>query len=677
MNMRMIFKEDFSSFSLGAFPFDREHSAMGEYHFYPEKGYKGAWFDPIAHFNFRGPSWMITDPDMDGHHAMEQQRLCEPGPKKFVPCLRAGETDWQDYTVKAVVRPLINSQISGIAFRYQTSMMHYGFYLVKDGVELYRVNKLERTLLSNAQVAWSTDDWHVLEVTAEGNHIICKLDGKLVIETTDDTWKNGCIALTACIPSLYREVQVTMEEGKWEKLEQHRAAEKSLIARLQQEHAMPKLWKKFDLKDFGAGRQIRFGHLTGTKELFFVMCQHQRRVFKDRYPFISCMTAVSFETGKVLWQIGEPRKDDEVVQLTTDLPFQVYDIDGDGIDEVVCALNFKLMILDGQTGNVRKSIPAPLNDQDPKTVTNLEFGKYAMTRLNVDAIRIVNVSGNKRPSDILIKDRYSRLWVYDKDFNLLWKFSHYNTGHFPYGYDFDGDGKDEIYSCYNMIDHDGTLKWCLPMTVDHTDEIIIGKFDPDEEERIAIVSGWEGFMILDKATGKILHKEINGHGQRISVGNYCPDIHGLQICTTTYWGNNGIIYMHDCHGNELWHKEALANGNVIAPVNWDGTGVDLILLNADVERGGLIDGEGHQVVRLPDDGHPTLCCEVENVTGDCRPEILCWDNHQLWVYTQDSPLPNDPRGVYAPETYAEYNASNYRGEFSFPHWVKAEDERKL
>ena len=114
----------------------------------------------------------------------------------------------------------------------------------------------------------------------------------------------------------------------------------------------------------------------------------------------------------------------------------------------------------------------------------------------------------------------------------------------------------------------------------------------------------------------------------------------------------------------------LANGNVIAPVNWDGTGTDLILLNADVQQGGLIDGAGHQVVRLPDDGHPTLCCEVENVTGDHRPEILCWDNHQLWVYTQDGPLPDDPRGEYRPETYAEYNASNYRGEFSFPRWIK-------
>ena len=103
-----------------------------------------------------------------------------------------------------------------------------------------------------------------------------------------------------------------------------------------------------------------------------------------------------------------------------------------------------------------------------------------------------------------------------------------NTGHFPYAYDFNGDGKDEIFSCYNMISSDGKLQWELPIDTDHTDEIVIGKFDPDiDEELLAIVSGWEGFMIVDKH-GHILAREINGHVQRISVANYCPNMRGLQ-----------------------------------------------------------------------------------------------------------------------------------------------------
>ena len=49
-----------------------------------------------------------------------------------------------------------------------------------------------------------------------------------------------------------------------------------------------------------------------------------------------------------------------------------------------------------------------------------------------------------------------------------------------------------------MIGSDGRLIWTLPIEVDHTDEIVVGKFDPDEDEMIAMVSGWEGFMIVDK-----------------------------------------------------------------------------------------------------------------------------------------------------------------------------------
>lgn len=284
----------------------------------------------------------------------------------------------------------------------------------------------------------------------------------------------------------------------------------------------------------------------------------------------------------------------------------------------------------------------------------------------MDAIRIVNVSGNDRPSDILIKDRYARLWVYNKDLELLWKFNHNNTGHFPYGYDFNGDGKDEIFSCYNMIDSEGKLMWKLPIDVDHTDEIIVDRFNPDEEERIAIVSGWEGFMIVDKQ-GHILKRDINGHGQRISAANYCPDRKGLEICTTTYWEYQGIIYLYDCDGNELWYMEPSTNGNIIAPVNWQGDGTELILLNGNTALGGMLDGEGDRVVTFPDDGHPDMCAEVINLTGDARDEIVLWDDKKMYIYTQDRPCEITDK-EYIPDKYPHYNCSNYRGEFSFAKW---------
>ena len=595
-------------------------------------------------------------------------RIKPPEKKKAVPCLRTGEVRMEDYTLTVSLRPYRKDEIAGVAFRYQTSMMHYGFYLKADGVEFHRVNKTERTLLAQKNYEWGTDSFHTLKVVCKGKCFSCYVDDNLLIQVEDSLFKNGAIALSSSMPTAYSSVSIDMTDEEKIKFEEKIKSDSIRIEEKRKRYPQMKIDKTIELKDFGAGRQIRFGHLTGTDELFFVIAQNERKVYKDRYPFISCLTAVSMETGEVLWQKGRANDSEEVIYLTTDLPFQVYDIDGDGIDEVIVSYNFNLYILDGRDSSVKKSIPTPLNTAKPETVTGLEFGRYAFDRLNVDAIRICNVSGKDRPSDILIKDRYSRLWLYDSDLNLLWTFSHYNTGHFPYNLDYDRDGKDELFSCYNMIDDSGRLLWSLPIDTDHTDEIIYGKLSKDKDPCLAIVSGWEGFMLVS-LDGKILMRDINGHAQRISVGHYYHDRDDLQICTTTYWQNNGIIYMYDSDGREIWHKEALSNGNIIAPINWDGSGDDLIVLNADPKEGGLMDGEGDVVVPFPQDDHPTLCVEVIKGNNDSRDRLIVWDRKRLCVYVQDK-KEEEKEEYYSPIKYAEYNASNYRGEFSFPQWKK-------
>jgi hypothetical protein len=660
-----LFQDDFSELPLGPFPYDPSHSAMGEYHYIPNKGKTGPWHDPIVSFRYCGPSWLVTAPFMDSQRCMEQMRVEKPREKQAVPVLRAGDTEWTDYTTVVKLRVLTAEEPCGFLFRYQTSLMNYGFFLVPGGAEIQRIHKPERTVLGSCAYEWDSERFYELKVAVKGSLITAFIDNRKVLECSDTAYSRGCIALSACMPAQYLSVLVSAEEETAELLKKEAQDKEERIEKKRAAYPRPALWKKIDLKDFGAGRQIRFGRLTGTRELFFVICQHQRRVFKDRYPFISCMTAVSVATGEILWQIGSPRDTEDVIQLTTDLPFQIYDIDNDGIDEVICSWDFKLMILDGRTGKVKKEIPTPENTEPAESLLGIEFNRHAFTRLNVDAIRIVNVSGNSRPQDILIKDRYARLWIYDRDLNLVWKFSHNNTGHFPYGHDFNNDGRDEIFSCYNMIDSGGNLLWKLPIDTDHTDEIIFGPFDPDHPEGLlAIVSGWEGFMIVD-LQGNILVRDINGHGQRISAGNYCPGRRGFEICTTTFWDNQGIIYLYDCKGKEIWHHEQPCNGNVISPVNWDGSGTDLILLNGSAADGGLMDGEGDRVVLFPDDGHPDLCAEVLDITGDSRDEIVLWDRKSLWIYTQDRQQARAEKN-YRPLKYPLYNASNYRGEYNFP-----------
>jgi hypothetical protein len=320
----------------------------------------------------------------------------------------------------------------------------------------------------------------------------------------------------------------------------------------------------------------------------------------------------------------------------------------------VYASDFELFVLDGCTGQIKRSVKTPLDRDYPVG------DKYPFERVNVDSIRICNFSGKRAATDILIKDRYSRIWVYDNALNLLWYYTGSNTGHYPYTKDINGDGREEMLAGYDLVNADGVKQWTLPIPTDHTDEIIIAKLNPeDTEERVYIVCGDEGFVISD-LQGNILKKDMIGHGQRISAGNYIPGKPGYEIAVSTYWGNQGIIYIYDCAGNLVHSFEPGTDGNLLSPVNWTGDGSALILLNGNAAAGGMIDGYGRRVVVFPDDSHPDLCAETVDFTGDCRDEIVLWDEKRMWIYTQDNLIADAVRL----HKYPEYNASNYRGEYA-------------
>ena len=59
----ILLDEDFSDFPIGEFPYDKNHSAMGEYHFIHYPGYYGKWYDPVCNhtYNGQGASWIISE----------------------------------------------------------------------------------------------------------------------------------------------------------------------------------------------------------------------------------------------------------------------------------------------------------------------------------------------------------------------------------------------------------------------------------------------------------------------------------------------------------------------------------------------------------------------------------------------------------------------------------------
>ena len=494
MKMDIIFHDDFSGFPIGEFPYDKDHSAAGEYHYVVEKGIRGAWYDPVCNFHYsgHGPSWIITE--QDGKHYMEQCRIEKGLPHRIFPTLEAGSAFWHDYDVKVKIRRISTKGMAGIAFCLNDSIDTLVFSAeYKDSFRLAYRHKEEVNVLAECHdpAVCECDNLHTIEAQVNGNTVKCLFDGRRIFEWSgSQVARGGKIALTADCPTMFTDVSVSVTKDTADAIRQKETAYRKQIIDLQNQYPTMRLWKHIELGNYGTSRQIRFGHLTGTKEWYIVIPQAQKRVDGDAYATISCLTAIDLN-GNVLWQVGEPSANESVLgKVSCDLACQVYDIDGDGVDEVITAKNFKIQILDGRTGKVKKETVTPLSDEDDRTIIGPPYGMYAFERINPDGIRICNFRGLSRPSDLLIKDRYCRVYALDSDLNLMWKYqSPKNTGHFPCSVDVNGDGHDELLVGYTLLDCHGNVIWTYPIEKDHTDEIVYGRFiNGDDNGYFACVS---------------------------------------------------------------------------------------------------------------------------------------------------------------------------------------------
>jgi rhamnogalacturonan endolyase len=649
--MQELLIEDFASLPVGPLPTD--FSAAGEYHFYPPAGQMGAWYEPLRGFWRPHAPWVVFEDD--GRHRLLQAHGADVRPPRI---LVAGQADWRDYTLKVRLQPLTTDAPVGVLFRYETGRHHYCLALEGgDRLQLVRVEHDRRDVLAEAPCACSTEQPCELEVRVKGDRIEALVDGRALLDARDDRYPAGRIGLMASCPAVFDRVEVLADEPAFAAFVQTRDRRRRELDELREALPRPVVWRRIDTKGFGTGRQVRFGHLRGPDRLDLVLAQNLKLLpGSDDLATVRCLTAIDLE-GNVLWQFGEPAETIDAALLTADVAFQLYDLDGDGFDEVLLLKNFHLYVLDGPTGKVRHVYPLPR-----RPATEGRFG-----RLVGDAIVVANLRGGDRPADLLVKNRYRELWAFDEAMRPLWhrEFRDWPTGHFAQPCDFDGDGRDEVFIGYGLLGPDGELRWSHDWP-DHTDEIAIGPFDPDRDDvQIALVCGEAGFNVL-AADGTVLHRERLGHAQRLSAAKFRPDLPGLQFYVVTYWGHAGIVSLHDCRGARQFHFEPTALGTILNPVNWTGTGEELALLSGSVAHGGMVDGRGRRVVLFPDDGHPEMCAEALDLTGDARDEIVLWDPERIWIYTQEGPFEGDR--IYRPKRYPHHNASNYRAEISLPGW---------
>jgi len=653
----ILFFDDFNSTRRG--PISIAVGAHTEYHYLHEAAPKGKWevstfpTGSILHWSIRS--------DSEGNNQMVND-VTNNYFSHTHPMLCAGDRFWSDYDLSVNLNLESDEKMSGIIARYQNDRCYYVFCLFKGKAQIKYVHHARdlhepyEEVLAEVEYNLKPGRDMTMQFSLKGNKLNGRI-GDLLVEAEDDRYVLGKVALVSDVPVKYNWVKVRCNRNEKRAIEvQVNEYEKEVS---EAKAGIPDMvaWKKIDIKGFGVGRNLRFGDLDSDGESDVLISQVKRHGPGDANSEVGCMTAMTFN-GDILWRIGKPDRDN--AELTNDVGVQIHDLNNDGKNEVIYCKDFEIVVAEGSSGKTLYKAPTPeVTNRDPNERQN------KFDRILGDCLFFCDLSGKGYAGDIIIKDRYKRVWAMNSNLELLW-YNFINTGHYPYAYDIDGDGKDEVALGYSMIDDDGSIIWSLDKKLDqHADGIAVLPYREGEEPTVLCAASDEGIFFADK-NGNILKHHYLGHVQNPAAANFRDDLPGLETVSINFWGNQGIINYYDADGEPYLSIEPNQYGSMCLPLNWTGRSEEFFVLNANVDEGGIYDGYGRRVLDFPHDGHPDMCNAVLDITGDCRDEIVVWDHYKIWVYTQDD---SPKRGkLYKPERNSLSNYSNYQATVSLPGW---------
>jgi len=385
--------------------------------------------------------------------------------------------------------------------------------------------------------------------------------------------------------------------------------------------------------------------------------------------------------GKFLWEINLGKNIREGAHYTQ---FMVYDLDGDGIAELVCKTadgttdSQNTIIGDGSRdwrdlnpdsvtyGKILKG-PEYLSIFDGRTgkvITTVDYipergniggwggkggnGKNDATGNRVDRFTacIAYLDG-QHPSVVMCRGYYGRTVLAAWDFknNKLtsrWVFDTKN-GTNPYSgmgnhgisvADVDNDGKDEIVFGSMVVDDDGTGLYTTGFR--HGDALHVSDLDPDEPgleifgvHEIEEGTKGPGVALFSAATGKVLFSDaLNEDVGRGVADNIDSTRKGAQ-----YWWS-GSPNLYDSKGKEIGRAPNSTNFLIY----WDGDASREILNSNYIDKygkGRLFTATG----ALSNNGSKSNPALSADIIGDWREELILRsaDNKELRIYSTTIP----------------------------------------
>lgn len=359
----------------------------------------------------------------------------------------------------------------------------------------------------------------------------------------------------------------------------------------------------------GEELDVRIGDLTGDGYIDFLFSKWDD--YKKAFNY----------KGELLWEIYTGSHGYIHYDWSADFtPTAIWDIDGDGKNEVVCQYvegpsgseTWYLAILDGATGTIKRRVQIA--------------GR-------MHHLSIANFRGLPQPQDIVIcfkRDSESKnpTAFRGEDLTQLWTYTVSSVrAAYPKPADIDGDGKDEYIMGHGVLDHDGTWLMDLPISNGHTDSIMVSDFGLGGAKLILMSDESDGYLYMfNPLTRQIMWRirEYPGGSNyhEIDIANVRDDYPGLEIEVTIDDGPYTYLISND--GQIIWKRTGIINTEEAKLIQW--TGDDLFEVGGE---NGIFDGYGNKV----SEGYVSLW--LGDVIGDYREEHFgFWEG---WFYIVTNP----------------------------------------